>query len=232
MDSLGGGASFQWEWIPAIGRSGGILLGLKRDTFDIISFLRGQFFLGVEMVQKNVGFRWELIIVYGPADHSRSLHFLQEMHSRVGQAINPLVIGGDFNLLRYPHDKNSGTNLNHQLMHAFNEWVADLELLELPWVGARYTWTNNQDNPIRYVLDRVFVLTEWERKFPACSLMAKTHLGSDHCPLILQSGECLRPRQKRFFFEKQWTLQPGFVALVSTIWTRAISRPPHRFGPL
>uniref|UniRef100_A0A453HVY3 Endonuclease/exonuclease/phosphatase domain-containing protein n=1 Tax=Aegilops tauschii subsp. strangulata TaxID=200361 RepID=A0A453HVY3_AEGTS len=28
---------FQWNWVPSIGKSGGILCGVRRDTLDIIS---------------------------------------------------------------------------------------------------------------------------------------------------------------------------------------------------
>lgn len=51
-------------------------------------------------MQKNIRFLWELVIVYGPADHSRSLSFLREIHDRVSRSSHPIVIKGDFNLLR------------------------------------------------------------------------------------------------------------------------------------
>jgi len=51
-----------------------------------------------------------------------------------------------------------------------------------------------------------------------CSLVAEPRLGSDHCPLILNSGEAPHRATKRFFFEKQWLLQPGFAQRVSSIW--------------
>lgn len=69
--------AFHWEWVPATGRSGGILLGLNKETFEGISFSRGEFLLGVEMIQKNNNFKWELLVVYGPADHTRSLDFFE-----------------------------------------------------------------------------------------------------------------------------------------------------------
>lgn len=51
------------------------------------------------IIQKSKGFRWELIVVSGPADHSRSIEFLWEMHGKIRMATTPVVIGGDFNLL-------------------------------------------------------------------------------------------------------------------------------------
>jgi hypothetical protein len=57
-------------------------------------------------------------------------------------------------------------------------------------------------------------------------------LGLDHCPLILNSGEPMRIKERRFFFEKQWFCQPGFIERVTDLWLRARSEPPHRYGPL
>jgi hypothetical protein len=82
----------------------------------------------------------------------------------VSHSSNPVAIEGDFNLLRTVEDKSNRIINDQFLVDKFNEWVADLELVELQRVGARFTWPNNQDNPIRCVLDRVFVSTEWEAK--------------------------------------------------------------------
>ena len=47
------------------------------------------------------------MVVYGPADHSLSPFFLDEISNKVESYTLPLLIGGDFNLLRYPTDKNT-----------------------------------------------------------------------------------------------------------------------------
>ena len=68
---------------------------------------------------------------------------------------------------------------NQRLVDTFNDWVADLDLIELPRVVARFTLCNNQDESIRCVLDHVSISTDWEAKFSKCSLVAETILGSD-----------------------------------------------------
>lgn len=73
---------------------------------------------------------------------------------------------------------------------------------------------------------------EWDAKFPTRSLMAETRLGSDHCPLILHSGEEIRRQPKHFFFERQWLIQPGFAERMTKIWEEARANRPHRYGPL
>ena len=56
LDSFAGALTFHWEWVPANGHSGGILVGVNKDTFDVISFSRGEFFLAVDLIQHNNNF--------------------------------------------------------------------------------------------------------------------------------------------------------------------------------
>jgi hypothetical protein len=131
--------------------------------------------------------------------------------------LSPVGRGGDFNLIRGSEDKNND-NINWLRVHRFNECIADLALREIRRGGLRYIWTNRQLNPVQCVLDRVFVSVDWEALFPLCSLMAHTILGSDHSPLVLSSGEELKKRSSRFFFEKGYIERLEFVDLVSSKW--------------
>ncbi|XP_073363455.1 uncharacterized protein [Aegilops tauschii subsp. strangulata] len=93
---------FVWHWLPSsgnAGHSGGILLGVKDATFEVGSMDRGQFFVSMELYERALNFKWEVIIVYGPADHSRFASFLEELNRKVSAASLSVVVGGDFNLL-------------------------------------------------------------------------------------------------------------------------------------
>jgi hypothetical protein len=90
-----------------------------------------------------------------------------------------------------------------------------MSLREVARVGARYTWTNKQLNPVRCVLDRVFVSPAWEASFPLCTLTAITRIGSDHTPLLLCRGDATVSRPSRFMFQTWWFEVPDFVG---TVW--------------
>ena len=68
---------------------------------------RGQFFVSMELYERALNFKWEVIIVYGPADHSRSASFLDELNRKVSAASLPVVVGGNFNLRRFAEDKSN-----------------------------------------------------------------------------------------------------------------------------
>jgi endonuclease/exonuclease/phosphatase family metal-dependent hydrolase len=68
--------------------------------------------------------------------------------------------------------------------------------------NRKYTWSNNQMNPILAKLDRIFVSTEWELAFPLARVAALPKGISDHTPLLLDAGANCSFGKKKFRFEK------------------------------
>jgi hypothetical protein len=58
----------------------------------------------------------------------------------------PILIGGDFNILRSPLEKNNN-NYNGGWPFLFNAVIDGLNLRELKMSGRKYTWVNARDNP-------------------------------------------------------------------------------------
>jgi hypothetical protein len=155
--------------------------------------------------------------VYGsPYDEGKS-DFIQELHSLLDNWDGPTLIGGDFNLVSSVKDKNNGI-VNHRWLDLFQEWIHTFGLLELKNSSRSYTWTNNQDRPIMAAIDKLLCNTLFEQKFPLAFVTAKSWVGSDHVPLILDFG-CHEVKKPNLFrFEKWWLEQPGFKQLANKIW--------------
>jgi hypothetical protein len=171
----------------------------------------------VDVLQLSNNTTWAFSVVYEPADHSLSDEFLGELLVAVTACHLPLAVGRDFNLVRGSEDKTN-ENIHWPRVHTFNDCIADLALREIRMGGARYTWTNKQLNPVRSVLHRVLVSTEWETLFPLCTLMGQMIIGSYQAPLLLDSGEGSRRRSPRFYFEKGWLERADFADLVTAKW--------------
>lgn len=151
--------NFVWNWISAQGHSGGILLGVKEDLLQVEDWMKGS-----AVVRNRVSnLRWKVVVVYGPVDHTLSRGFLQELREVVMNEYLPTVLGGDFNLVLEVNDKST-KQVNVGLMGEFNDFVAELALLEIKKAGGKYTWSNRQSNPIFSNIDRTFVTTEWENR--------------------------------------------------------------------
>jgi hypothetical protein len=73
-------------------------------------------------------------------------------------------------------------------------------------------------------LDRVFLSPELEVHFPLCAVAAETSLGSDHTPLIFDSGEGIPLKSNRFFFESSWLEMHGFQENLQAVWLALSNR--------
>lgn len=222
---------FAWHWLSSSGHSGGILIGAKLDIFDFVAFDHGIFWASMVVLHKSLNVLWEIMVVYGPADHSLSAMFLDELSSKIDSCNLPLLIGGDFNLLRSPIEKNND-NFSWPLADAFNDFISDCAICEIPRTGARFTWSNHQANPVRSVLDRVFVSSTWDVLFPRASLSALPSIGSDHSPLILDLGIISPNVARRFQFEASWLQLDGFCDMLSSKIQSLISSRSRSFGPM
>lgn len=64
----------------------------------------------------------------------------------------------------------------------------------------------------------------WRFMFPAAEVIALPPVGSDHCPLVLDTSP-LRPKVSRsFVFEAFWTDDPECSQLISEVWKSADSQ--------
>ena len=143
------------------------------------------------------------MIVYGSAYPEFKMDFVAELHDILDSASYPILICGDFNLVRNESEKSSGL-VNHHTTFLFNDWINRWGLLEISISNRGFIWSNNQDNPIFAVLDRVFASVDWDSYFPMSSLTALPRVGSDHTPLVLDTGGRKSSSPKMFRFEKWW----------------------------
>jgi hypothetical protein len=97
--------SFNWVSSEPNGRSGGLLSGFNSDTFDIISHNCGKFLISSIITHKEKNFSWNFLNVYGAAQEVNKRDFLCELASFCHNSYAPLLIGGDFNIIRRESDK-------------------------------------------------------------------------------------------------------------------------------
>jgi hypothetical protein len=73
----------------------------------------GDFHIQLYIHNKSDNFILSLVSVYGAAQDAAKPAFLRELVNLAKDNPYPIVIGGDFNLLRYPHEKSKGRFDNH-----------------------------------------------------------------------------------------------------------------------
>jgi hypothetical protein len=65
----------------------------------------------------------------------------------------------------------------------------------------------------------VLASVKWEQKFPPVTVRTLTRAGSDHTPLLIDSGHRAHiENSARFSFELSWLRQDGFHGMVVAEW--------------
>jgi endonuclease/exonuclease/phosphatase family metal-dependent hydrolase len=209
---------FFWHWTKPRGQSGGILLGINLQLFDIGNITLGDYHIKFNVKTKVDDFEWALIAAYGVAQDEFKEAFVTEMVQICSTDDKPTLIGGDFNIIRSPAEKNND-RYNDRWPFLFNACIERLDFRELDLSGRCFTWENNLDTPTFERLDRILVSTHWEQKFPLTVVQALTRESSDHTPLLLDTGTpTVRGNQRSFQFELSWLIKEGFYEQVAEVW--------------
>ena len=165
LKNLMGNRNFAWNFLPYIGSAGGILVGVVCDVFEIISWAIGRFTLSVVVKDKSSDLIFIFTTIYGPSYEDDKNAFISKFYELCVGWSRPCIIGGYFNLVRGPEDKNN-RNANYRWVDKFNVWVDMWSLSEIKLSGRMYTWANNQENLIMSRIDRIFCSTKYEASFP------------------------------------------------------------------
>ena len=90
---------------------------------------------------------------------------------------------------------------------------------EIDLSGRQFTWENRRDTPTFEKSDRILASVEWEHKFPLVTVRALIRTGSDHAPLLLDSGNHAHIGNKpHFSFELSWFNQEGVYDMIAAEW--------------
>jgi hypothetical protein len=107
-----------------------MLLGIDLDVFDIGAIEEGDFIIKFKLHNKVDGFKWALLSVYGPAQDNLKQDFLSELVCLSNTETSPILIGGYFNILRSPYEKNND-GFDHRWPFLFNVVINGLDLREM-----------------------------------------------------------------------------------------------------
>jgi exonuclease III len=138
--------SYLWKWLPSIDKLGGLLMGVSTSNYDVGSFREGEFMLELCLWDKEQRRKWNLINAYGAAQDDRKESFLTELTHFCSRNKEPYLICGDFNIIRYPSEKNKKTTLK-RFSRMFNTIIDAYELIDIDMMDGKFTWSNNQNPP-------------------------------------------------------------------------------------
>lgn len=114
------------------------------------------------------------------------------------------------------------------MMH-FQEVTTDCALLDLPYVGALFTWWNKRDaDPIGKKLDRTLVNVEWLWRYPQSFAKFEARGVSDHTRCLVRlSGQQDEARRPSHFFN-YLVDHEEFLPIVKEVWDTSPQLYPSR----
>ncbi|XP_074299314.1 uncharacterized protein LOC141630383 [Silene latifolia] len=173
--------------VDSLGRSGGLLLCWD-GSVDISVLCTDARFIFCKLTLDAPPYTKQsmyAMFIYGELA-SAYRYVVWERISRTISGCSPLVIIGDFNQVELHGDKLGGFDIIHG-QEEFISWKLNNCLLDVPFFGPQFTWTNSQRNSdcIFERLDRAYATQDWFQIFSAASVIHLPIIVSDHAQIIL-----------------------------------------------
>jgi hypothetical protein len=162
---LWGGDDCDWAYLPATENSGGILsIWCKVKAYLVFTFV-GVGFVGVCLNLVNENRRCYVVNVYAKCNLVDKRRLWGEITmSKEGFGGDLWCVAGDFNAVREPTERRgvSTTALGSRSgeMREFNDFIDELELVDLPLIGRRFTWCHPNGISMSR-LDRILISSTW-----------------------------------------------------------------------
>ncbi|GJT35599.1 RNA-directed DNA polymerase, eukaryota [Tanacetum coccineum] len=126
-----------------------------------------------------------------------------------------VIIMGDFNVVRYKNER-FGSNFNVQGATAFNSFIVNADLEEVPLGGCAFTWCHKSASKMSK-LDRFLISESLLSVYLNFSAITLDRFLSNHRPILLrESTYDYGPIP--FWFFRYWLEVDGFKKLVIDVW--------------
>jgi len=160
--SLWGNSSHGYFYRPSVGASDGLLILWDTEEVEILSSYSFDFMLTVrgKFVKSNEDF--VLFNVYAPCGIVAQQVLWRVLTDRLASVdgLN-ICVCGDFNAMRGEEERRSSTILSRVVgINAFNTFIDNTSLVDLPFVGRRFTWYRGDGHSMSRI-DRFLLSEDW-----------------------------------------------------------------------
>lgn len=140
VQKMWGGPKMEFVSSNSVGASGGLITIWNTDFFKVTNIITHRSFVYLEGVLLN-SFPCVLVNVYAPNEVGNRRELWEVL---LGLKVNsqvPWCIGGDFNEIKEVSERVGCTRMERR-MRDFLEFCNNMELVDLPMIGRKFTWTN------------------------------------------------------------------------------------------
>ncbi|XP_020234693.1 uncharacterized protein LOC109814631 [Cajanus cajan] len=215
----GGEGDMGWKMTPAINKAGGLLCLWSKAKLEVTDHFQGSSYLGLEGTWKEKGIQILIVNIYAPCEPSQKRQLWGQLkEKRERSSIKWWCLMGDFNSVRKVTERVgvNGGNVGAVEFRDFNNFISDLDIVEVPLIGRSFTWYR-PNGRAKSKIDRIFVSRDWFDQWPGSIQMVLDRNISDHCPILLKNVE-VDWGPKPFRFLDCWLHDKDFRPLVEKTW--------------
>jgi hypothetical protein len=129
----------RWVVKEAEGLSGGMLILWNIDSFKLLNNFFGDGFLGITVERE--GMVLHLINIYSPCTLAGKRKLWYDLVTFKNNCGGEWCVGGDFNdVLHSSERKGSSINRRYSERLLFNQFVEEMELVDVPVLGKKFSW--------------------------------------------------------------------------------------------
>ena len=207
--------------MPSDGQSGGLAMIWKKGTTISLKSCSNSHIDVVVEGEANQDL-WRATRFYGQPDSGKRKISWSLLEMLNKQCNMPWVVCGDFNKITHANEKLGWLDRDAAQMWEFRESLRRCGLIDLDFVGQRYTWCNGRLGEQRTLirLDRGVANKEWRSMFPEARVHHVAMSASDHCMIVLYLRRKIptRPAKRRFMFKAMWTRDERCKQIVENAW--------------
>jgi hypothetical protein len=135
---------------------------------EVLASSCGDYHIKLHIRNMADNFTWNLVAVYGTAQDEFKADFLRELVNLAKDNSYLILIGSDFNLLRFRYEKNKGQFDGHWPF-LFNIVIDIFDLREMEIIGRQFTWANGLPDPTyKSLIEFLWMLAENKILYGIC----------------------------------------------------------------
>ncbi|XP_022023673.1 uncharacterized protein LOC110923927 [Helianthus annuus] len=179
-------APFDFDFVDAQGRSGGIISIWDPDLFIKSGAEKSRHWLLTSGFIKGINLEVHILNIYAPQTAPAKRLLWEDISALKASKQGIWIIFGDFNAVCIPEDRRNST-FNSSEAKDFNEFIHNSGLEKFSMKGRRYTYAKKKGAKMSKI-DRFLICTNFMENWSDACLTALPRFLSDHSPLVLATN--------------------------------------------